>query len=326
MPKAIRIRRYGDPDVMVYETVEVEPPAPGDVRIRMTAAGINHTDLEIRAGVWPIAKAAPFPYTPGVEVVGVLTEVGVAVSDWSPGQAVVTMMQGLGGVLARRAGGYADYVTVGADAIAALPDGLTPLEMATIGLGGVTAYEGLGRIGAVAGKRILITGAAGGVGSSGVSIAKAQGATVIAMVSRDAHGDYARSLGADEVIVAARGTAPQIPPESIDGVLDSVAGVVFSAAVRALRPGGVLSLVGAMAGGDVAFDAWTLIRPLTLTGYSSEDLDGVALDRVVKALAVLKGDGMVLPESQTAPLAEAAAAHRLLETGGVKGRVILVPG
>jgi NADPH2:quinone reductase len=324
MANAIQVTTYGPPEVLVYSPV-VLPPLQGlDVRIRTQVAAINHTDLEIRAGHWPVQKAEPFPYTPGVEVVGVIDEVGRDVADWSIGDAVLTMMQGMGGMLAQRAGGYADYVTVAASSLAALPADFTPLEMAAVGLGGVTAYEGLRRIGAIAGKRILITGAAGGVGSSGVSIAKAMGASVTAVVSREEHRAYVQELGADDVIVCPRGSPLSIAPNSMDGVLDSVAGVTFPSSVQALRSGGVLCLVGAMAGGDVAFDAWRLLGPVALTGYASEELDGQKLGHVVEALAQLKSRGMAVPTYQTAPISKAADAHRLLEAGGVKGRILLV--
>jgi NADPH:quinone reductase len=93
-----------------------------------------------------------------------------------------------------------------------------------------------------------------------------------------------------------------------------------------LRTAGVLSLVGAVAGGDVRFDAWQLVRPVTLTGYSTEDLDGPALRKAVTALSGWLASGKIKPPGRmTIPLAEAARAHALLEQGGVAGRVLLVP-
>ena len=190
-----------------------------------------------------------FPYTLGVEVVGEVAEAGPAVNDVRPGDHVITMMQGLGGVRAERPGGYAQYVTVGAEAVAIIPREIDPLRMAALGLVGVTAYEGLRRIGRLAGQRILVTGAAGGLGSAAVAIARAQGASVVGLVARAAQAEYVRGLGADAVIVAPRGDPPRLEPESLNGVLDCVGGSLFGPCVAALRPGGVLSLVGAVGGG-----------------------------------------------------------------------------
>lgn len=320
--QAIQITHHGPPEVLVWTSVALAPLAPDEVRLRTIAAAVNHTDLEIRAGNWPTRKVPPFPYVPGVEVVGTVEDIGTAVSEWKIGQTVITMMQGLGGVRAERDGGYAEFVTVGADALAVVPPSVDPLDMAALGLVGVTAYWGLRRIGPLRGKRILVTGAAGGVGSAAVAIARAQDASVIGVVARPELADYVRARGATQVEVMARDNAPSLKPEIADGVLDVVGGAMFGSCVNALREGGVLSLVGAVAGGDVAFDAWQLIRPVTLTGYSTETLDGVGLRQ---AVADISGwlRRKEIGAYQTMPMQDAAAAHAMLEQGGVKGRVLL---
>lgn len=144
---AVRMTQYGPPSVLSYAEVSLPFLRPHEVRIRTFASAVNHTDLEIRAGNWPVSKPDAFPYTPGVEVVGEVEEVGRAVNGVRQGDRVITMMQGLGGVRAERPGGYADYVTVGAEAVAIIPSEIDPLRMAALGLVGVTAYEGLRRIG-----------------------------------------------------------------------------------------------------------------------------------------------------------------------------------
>jgi NADPH2:quinone reductase len=300
--------------------------APGDVRLRTLAAAVNHTDLKIRAGQWPIMKKDPFPYTPGVEVVGQVSEIGTGVSEWLIGETVITMMQGLGGVRAERAGAYAEYVTVSGDALSRLPKDIDPMAMAAVGLVGVTAFQGLNKLGALEGRRVLVTGAAGGVGSAAVSIARALGASVVGIVTRSEQAAYVRDLGADQVIVSARGKPAAIDAESVDGVLDAVGGPLFSACVNALRAGGALSLVGAVGGGDVQFDAWQLIRPVVLTGYSTEHLSGDDLRRSIERLSDwLKRGAIKPPDYQVMGLADAADAHALLEGGGVKGRILLSP-
>lgn len=129
-------------------------------------------------------KPQPFPYVPGVEVVGEIEEVGHAVQEFRRGDRVITMMQGLGGVRAERPGGYAEYVTVSASAVAPIPSGIDWHEMAAIGLVGVTAFEGLHRIAALSGRRIVVTGAAGGIGPAATAIAHGQDVSVIAVVNR----------------------------------------------------------------------------------------------------------------------------------------------
>ena len=157
--RTVQITRYGGPTVLAVVDASLPPLAPGEARIRTIAAGINFTDLKIRAGVWPTRRSDPFPYTPGIESVGVIEAVGSAVVDWRPGQTVVTMMQGLGGVRAERPGGYAEFVTVDADALALIHDTVDPLAMAAIGLPGVT------RGSHKAGRRMTSTLVSGGLRS-----------------------------------------------------------------------------------------------------------------------------------------------------------------
>jgi len=190
---AIVMRRYGGPDVLRPEIVASPSLRLDEIRIRSIGSAVNHSDLEIRAGNWPILTAGPFPYTPGLEVVGEVVDVGAAVPDIRVGDRVITMMQGLGGVRPRRPGGYAEYVTVAASAAATLSASVDPLDMAALGLGSVTAFEGLRKIGDLKDRRIAVTGAAGGVGSAAVAIARALGAEVIGIVSRPEHAEYVRS-------------------------------------------------------------------------------------------------------------------------------------
>jgi len=318
---AIVMRQYGGPDVLHFETVPLAALQPDEIRLRGIASAINHSDLEIRAGNWPIRRAEPFPYTPGLEVVGEVA----GVSAFRVGDRAITMMQGLGGVRALRPGGYAEYVVVGASAAATVAADADPLAMAALGLASVTAFVGLQKIGGLANRRIAVTGAAGGVGSAGVAIAKAQGAEVIGIVSRAQHAEYVRSLGAVETLTAQDIANGALGSETIDGLLDTVAGKSFAAYVTALRPGGVLSLVGAVGGSDVSFDAFRLVD-VTLTGYSTESLDGPSLQHAIDAISEWLRSGVIVAPSRTLfALREAAAAHSALEEHRMQGRVLLVP-
>jgi NADPH2:quinone reductase len=298
--RAIVMRKTGEPDVLREEEVELRPLRRGEVRLRALASAVNRSDLEIRAGNWSIRRKPAFPYVPGLEVVGEVLDVGTGVEGIRVGDQAWTTMQGLGGVRAERDGGYAEHVTVAASAIALLPEDTDPIAFAAIGLAGVTAHGGLRTLGNLTGRTVIVTGPTGGVGSLAVMLARAAGANVIA-------------LGHD---------APPPEPESADAVLDVVAGSRFRSLIASLRHGGSYCLVGAVAGGEVRFDAWNLIDSLTLTGYSTESLDGNALRAATCALL----DARLPPvEHIVLPLGEAGRAHGLLERREVTGRVVLDP-
>src|SRR5207302_614872 len=175
------MRRTGPPEVLGVEDIAQVPLAAGEVRLRALASAINHSDLEIRAGNWPIRRAPPFPYVPGLEVVGEVVEVARDVTALAVGDRAWTTMQGLGGVRAERDGGYAEYVTVAAGVLAPLPPDLDAVTFAAIGLAGVTAIESMRRLGSLAGKTLVVSGASGGVGAVAVAIGRALGANVVAL-------------------------------------------------------------------------------------------------------------------------------------------------
>jgi NADPH:quinone reductase len=322
---AIVMRQYGGPDVLRLESTTLSPLLPDEIRIQSIASAVNHSDLEIRAGNWPILKPDPFPYTPGLEVVGDVVEIGANVSDISVGDRVITMMQGLGGVHPKRPGGYAEFVAAPASAVATFGGDVDPHKIAALGLASVTAFGALQKIGDLNKRRIAVTGAAGGVGSAGVTIARAQGAEVVGVIAHADQSEYVRSLGASATISAQEVGAGVLGSETIDGVLDTVAGKSFGAYVSALRPGGVLSLVGAVGGGDVSFDAYSLTQ-VTLTGYASDTLDGMALRSAINRLSEwVRGGVIQIPAQTVFALKEAAAAHAKLEQHLVTGRVLLTP-
>jgi NADPH:quinone reductase len=325
---AIVVREYGSSDVLRLEHVDLPEVGSDEVRIRVFAAAVNHSDIEVRTGSWPIRRDPPFPHVPGLEAVGEVVATGADVDTVAVGANVVTMMQGLGGVRSERDGGYAEYVTVAADAVAPVPADVDPLAVAALGLAAVTAYEGLRRLGSVAGKRVVVTGASGGVGSAGVALARAlDAATVVAVVSRAEKADYVRSLGAAEVVVAGDDLGAALGRRRVDRVLDTVGGPLFGPCVAALRAGGGLSVVGSVAGADVGFSADALLQPVTITGYSSETLDGDALRAAMTTICTLLAVGeLAVPEVTQLPLADAADAHRMLEEHRVSGRLLLIPG
>lgn len=297
--RAIVMRQTGLPEVLKLEDWPHASLAPGEVRLRALASAVNHSDLEIRAGNWAIRREPRFPYVPGLEVVGDVAEVAADVTDFAVGDRAWTMMQGLGGVRAERPGGYAEYVTVAAAALAPLPVATDPLKFATMGLAGVTALQALRKLGPLSGKALIVSGASGGVGSIATDIGRARGAEIIALD---------------------RGS-PAPAPGTADAVLDTVAGPLFEPLVNALRANGRYCIIGAVAGGAVHFDAWSLLDGRTLTGYTTEDVSGEDLRSATRELLDLN---LTVPAPTVLPLAEAARAHALLEQRAVRGRVVLV--
>jgi NADPH2:quinone reductase len=323
MPLAIVLHRYGPPEALQLEEVPRPVLAPDELRIRVLAAGVNRTDIEIRAGHWPILKDDPFPYIPGVEAVGDVIETGADVADFAICDVTITMMMGLGGVRAERAGGYQEELVVPAANCAKIPAGKNPRAIAAFGLAGVTALNGLQIAGAAAGRRILVTGGSGGVGSCALRIGKAFGAEMIAVTSDAAKEKPLRGFGADEVVCIPRNDQCNVELPEVDGIVDTVGGPLFGTLVEALKPGGRLCLVGGAAGEAVSFSAWALLRETLLTGWSSERLDGTSLRR---DLATLMGLRHLMPPPPTLiPLSQAAAAHGKMESSAHVGRLLLVP-
>ena len=323
--EAVVMRAYGGPNVLTIENIVLPALKPDEIRVRTIAAAVNHSDLAIRAGKYPIKRDPPFPYVPGLEVIGDIIAVGNAVNGFAVGERVVTMMQSTGGLRAKRNGGYAQFANLPQHIVARVPGDLDPLDLAALGLAAVTAYEGLRKLGPLQGRRVVVTGASGGVGSVAVSIAAARGAEVIGIVSRAERAAYVRSLGAHAVHAAQGAEGGALGEETVDGVLETVGSTLFAPCVNALRPGGTLSMVGAIGGGEVTFDAYRLLE-VTLTGYSSETLDGASLQAAMNDIGDLLRQGRIRPPARTLyPLREAAQAHAALEARGVEGRLLLIP-
>jgi NADPH2:quinone reductase len=322
---AIEIDRYGGPEELVWRAVQRAAPGAGEVRIRTLLAAVNRADLEIRRGAWPIERDDPFPYTPGLEVVGVVDAVGAEVRGLAPGAHVITMMQRLGGIWGERPGGYGEFVVVRADTVAPFDADVGAEQMAALGLAAVTASEGLARLAIAPGARLVVHGASGGVGSAAIALARAAGAEVVAVLPRAGKDDHVRALGAAEVVhLDAGGLLDALGPRSVDAVLETTGARTFADSAAVLRRGGRLCLVGALTGPELALSAWDLLQELELTGWSSENLTGDGLRAHVAQIAALVGEGRLRAPAVTRfALADAAAAHAAVETGAIAGRVLL---
>ena len=321
MRTAIEMSAPGGPEVLRPVEHDDWSPGRGEVVVRAAVAGVNRADLFIRAGDWKIAGA--FPYVPGLEVAGVVERCGPGVSGVAPGDAVITMMQRLGGIHGTRAGGYQSHVLVPADTLARVPSGLDVVTAGALGLPAVTAHMALAVIAPLAGKRVLVQGGSSAVGSMALQMLAAGDAYPIATGTRPDKFDFVRDAGARQVVDT---RDPRWSEEvgAVDAVIDLVGAATFAASVSLLRPGGRLCFVGGTSGGELAFSGWDLMKPVTLTGYSSETLGKGELERAMEAIRDLVARGALrLSRVTEFPLREAAAAHRAMEAGGVAGRVVL---
>ncbi|MEU6753608.1 NADP-dependent oxidoreductase [Spirillospora sp. NPDC046719] len=309
--RAVTQRAFGGPEVLEVVETERPVPLPSEVLVRVRATAVNPVDAYIRAGSFPLLGEPPFVL--GWDVSGVVEEVVPGVTRFQPGDEVYGMP-----LFPRAAGGYAEYVVAPSRQIARKPAGLGHVEAAALPLVGLTAWQGLvDAAGVREGDRVLVHGAGGGLGHVAVQIAKARGAHVVATASAGKH-DFVRSLGADEVIDYRTADFTEATGD-LDIVYDAVGGGYGERSLRVLRPGGLL--VTAVDREDAALAAATAAAGRRFAGITVEP-DHTALE----ALTALVEDGLLRPHvAQVLPLADAAKAHELVESGSTQGKIVLTP-
>jgi NADPH2:quinone reductase len=310
--RAVVVERFGAPEVMRVRDIECPHPGPRQLLVRVWAAGVNPVDAQNRSdGSW---AALELPFVPGSDASGVIVAVGSAVDGFKSGDEVFYFSDFLG----NRQGSYAEYQVVDADVVARRPTKLSHVETAAVPLAGGTAYElAARRLELSPGQWLLIFGAAGGVGSFLVQIAKARGARVAAIASAPNH-DYLKDLGADvtfdyraEDIVSL--VAEQLG--SVDAVADLVGGDVVERNLPILREEGRAASICALTGDfELAID-----RNIALHGVLVRP-NG---DRLAE-LAMLLADGRVRPPAiEVFGLDHVVASHKRIERGHGRGRVVL---
>ena len=311
MMTAMRQEEHGGPEVL--HAVEVPRPQPGisEILVRVHAAGVNPTDWKHRSGRRFLGDP---PYTLGWDVSGVVEAVGLGVTLHAPGDEVFGMLPYPYG-----AGSHAEYVTGPSRAFVAKPESIDHIQGGAIPLAALTAWQCLVDIADVAaGDRVLIHGAAGGVGHLAIQIAKALGAHVIGTASEPKH-DLLRELGADETIDYRTVDFAQEAAD-IDVVLDTIGGDTQLRSLDTLVPGGVL----------------VSTVPIHVEGRDekAEELGVRAVSMLVeadqagmRAIAELVEDGKLRAViADTFPLAEAAKAHEAGETNRTTGKLVLTVG
>jgi NADPH:quinone reductase-like Zn-dependent oxidoreductase len=320
--RAIRLDRFGGPEVLHAVTVETPEPGPGEVLVRVEAASVNPADWKLRAGMLP--RFGPPPFVLGRDFAGTVAAIGpdatgVAVGDRAGSIAVGDRVHGFSPINPLR-GSHAEYVTAAVDQIAVLPAGFDPVPAAGLPLAGVTAYQPLVHVADLQpGQRVLVHAAAGGIGHLAVQIVKALGGHVIG-TARAANHALLRELGADEVIDYTAVDFTEVVRD-VDVVLDPISGDYGLRSLDVLRPGGVLLDVRGTGPDRETTSRAAAERGLRFVpfGYTPSGTDLAALDELVS-----KG-ALRVHVAEALPLDEAAKAHQLVESGHVAGKVVLVP-
>ncbi|WP_374343424.1 NAD(P)H-quinone oxidoreductase [Phenylobacterium sp.] len=293
-------------------------PGPGQILIKVEAAGVNRPDLVQRMGAYPPPPGAPD--TLGLEVAGEVIE---AAGRWKVGDRVCALLGG---------GGYAQYAVVDARHALPIPTGLTAVEAAALPETVFTVFANVFEHGSLkAGETLMIHGATSGIGATAIQMAKAAGAKVIGTSRGPAKAAEALKLGCDvSVDVKAQDFAEVAKAEGgVDVILDMVGGDYFAKGLDALKTGGRIVYIAAQGGGEVALPIFRLMQKrAVVTGSTLRPRDADEKARLTAAVEATVwpwiAAGKLKPViDRTYPLAEAAKAHAALEAGEVVGKVIL---
>ncbi|MFJ4869133.1 NADP-dependent oxidoreductase [Streptomyces sp. NPDC088757] len=300
--KAAAFHAFGGPEVLELMEVPVPEVGPGEVRVRVKAAGAQPTDCAVRSGWNPPGFTLTFPHITGGDFAGVVDAVGEGVTGVAPGDEVLGYRTQLT---------YAEYVVAPADQIVAKPAELSWEVAGSLSASGQTAHTAIEVLGVSEGETVLVNGAAGGVGTIAVQLAVARGAKVIATGREENHA-YLRELGAipvtygDGLIDRVREAAP----EGVDAALDT-------ASADGLRVAAELVKDKNRVGTIFAYEV-----------YEELGVRWIGSQRSAQRLAELAGlvaDGkLTVHVRKTFPLADAAEAHRELETGHGRGKIVLL--
>ena len=316
--KAIRISAFGGPEVLELREVADLQPGPGQVLVRLGAAGVNPVETYIRAGTY--AKLPPLPFTPGSDGAGVVAGVGAGV-EFQPGQRVW--------VAGSVSGTYAEAALCEAGRVFALPDGVTFEQGAALGIPCTTAYRALfQRGGAKTGETVLVHGGTGGVGVAAVQFAKAAGLRVLATggseegrkmlaeIGVDAIFDHSAADYADAIRAATDG-------KGVDVVIEMLANVNLARDLSLLGRRGRVVVVGNR--GSIEINPRDLmLRDADIRGVMVSNTPPAELAECHAAIARGLGEGRVNPViGERFALSDAADAHRAVLAAGHRGKIVL---
>jgi NADPH2:quinone reductase len=294
-------------------------PGPGQILIKVHAAGVNRPDLAQRIGAYPPPPGAPD--TLGLEVAG---EVVVAAGRWKVGDRVCALLGG---------GGYAEYAVCDARHALPIPDGLDYVQAAALPETVFTVFANAFEHGSLkAGETLMVHGATSGIGTTAIQMAKAAGAKVIATSRGAAKAAEALKLGADvSVDVTAQDFAEVAKAQGgVDVILDMVGGDYFAKGLDSIRTGGRIVYIASQAGAEVSLPIFKLmIKRALVTGSTLRPRDADEKARLAAAIEAVVwpwiAAGKLAPQiDKTFPLAQAAEAHAYLEGGSHVGKVMLI--
>ncbi len=310
----------GGADTLEITFAEKPQPAPGQLRVRVLAAGINRADIVQREGHYPPPKGAS-PVL-GLEIAGIVDAVN-GPSRFQEGDAVFGLVSG---------GGYAEYALIDSSAALPKPDLMSWAEAASLPEAWMTAWFNLVDIAAVQpGETVLIHAAASGVGAAAIQLASLLGARVIASAGSDDKRAYCRSLGAEVVIDSRQpGFAANLKAQGgVDVVLDPVGAALFDDNIAVLKPDGRLVVIGIMGGSSATLNlGLLLVKRLRLLGSTLRSQPEAVKARLTAALeaevlpALADGRARITLDS-VYPLAAVADAHRYVEDNRNLGKVVL---
>ena len=310
--KAVGVQRFGGPEALEVVELDDPHPGPGEIRIRVHAATVNPTDTLFRNGVTSAQalKDRRPPYIPGMDVAGVVDEVGEGAR-----QAVGDQVMAMTMPRSALGGGYAERVLVPTESATAMPAGVSYAEASTLPMNGLTAQLSLDRLDLKPGRTLAVTGAAGAYGGYVVQLAKARGLRVVGDASPEDE-PLVRRLGADVIVARGEGLALRIRqavPDGVDGLADGA--VIGAPVLAAVRDGGVIVAVRPF-GADSE-------RGITVHGVMVSDYRH-EWDKLDELRRLAESGAVTLRVARTYPPERAADAHRALEAGGVRGRLVIM--
>lgn len=312
--KAIIFSEFGAVDVLKVSELPDPLPGPGEIRIRIRAAGVNPVDGKIRRGLLQQRIPHMFPVIPGWDASGEVDMLGGDISRFRIGDRVYAYCR----KPVVQFGTYAQYVILPEQNAAAMPSSMSFEEAASVPLAGLTAWQSLFGAGELKnGETVLVHAAAGGVGGFAVQLAKSCGATVIATARAQNHA-YVRSCGADQVIDYTQGdfreAVRQLCPGGVDLAFDTVGGSVQAASADIVRQGGILVSI-------LAFTDEAALRARGVnTRYVFVSPSGEELNQLTR---LIDGGRLRSRLSRVLPLTEARVAHELIESNHTVGKIVL---
>jgi NADPH:quinone reductase-like Zn-dependent oxidoreductase len=304
--QAVRIHRFGGPEVMAIEEIDRPTPAANEVLIKVFAASVNPVDAKMREGKYPVVTEKDLPYVLGRDVSGEIAAADDDVSSFLIGDAVFAF-------LSPKHGGYEEFVLAKSDVVAAMPKSLDAIGAAAVPLAGITAWQGLFDHGSLrSGQRVLIHGGAGGVGHFAIQFAKAKGAWVATTVS-SSDKDFVSDLGADQVIDY-KSEKFEDSIEPVDLVFDLIGGETQQRSFSIVKPGG--ALISTLQEPDKGRTAELNIR----VGRYTAQPNGAQLQEIAELIDQGKVKVVV---AGTFELREAAEAQAALKDKHLRGKVVL---